>query len=401
MEKDFIANTYNNVPAYNRLLEEKGLMINELEHKNLPVMTKDRMIENEDAAIAPMYVYKLLNGELINCRTSGSTGKYLDIFWDESDFKRSMLSLWYYRYKYYGIRTNDKMCFFYTINPEENNGEVRKNNQWGFSKINLSMERMKEIYLKMSDFEPEWMLLQPSIAVLLCSCVEKYALRPLDSLKYIEFTGEMLSEAVRNRVKGIFKCHIANQYGANEVNSIAYECPNGHLHIMSDNVVVRVINRNKKAEQGEPGNICVTSLHNRAMPFINYDIGDMGIIKESCKCEYNKSSVLELTAGRSSSYIDGTNGKRINSYVFVQIMDRVNAITDGGIKQFQIVEKAKGNFLVKMVVDDEIPKEVLIECFYHNILENSLKEATFNFEFHAELFPDSETGKLSYLVKEE
>ncbi len=40
----------------------------------------------------------------------------MEIYWKESDYNKSMLPLWYLRKKYYGIGTDDKMCYFYTLN---------------------------------------------------------------------------------------------------------------------------------------------------------------------------------------------------------------------------------------------------------------------------------------------
>ena len=88
-------------------------------------------------------------------------------------------------------------------------------------------------------------------------------------LKYIEFSGELLTDEVREMTKTIFNCNIANQYGANEVNSIAYECPYGNLHVMKSNVYVEIADEYDNAIKDEcEGRVLLTSLTNSVMPFI-------------------------------------------------------------------------------------------------------------------------------------
>ena len=76
--------------------------------------------------------------------------------------------------------------------------------------------------------------------LLLCHLAEKYGI--WNNLRYIEFTGEYLELPLRHRVEAVFGCRTANQYGTKEVNSIAYKCPEGNLHVMSDNVLNEYVN---------------------------------------------------------------------------------------------------------------------------------------------------------------
>lgn len=119
--------------------------------------------------------------------------------------------------------------------------------------------KIEMTYFEILDYNPVWMILQPSIAVILCQIAEKNNSTP-SNLKYIELTGEELSDAARKKIQSVFRCYIANQYGCKEVNSIAFECPEGNMHCMSSNVYVEVTDTDNL--------IYVTSLNNHIMPFI-------------------------------------------------------------------------------------------------------------------------------------
>lgn len=46
----------------------------------------------------------------------------------------------------------------------------------GISKLLLNEKRIQEVYLKIYDYSPKWMMLQPSVALILCMAKEKYDL---------------------------------------------------------------------------------------------------------------------------------------------------------------------------------------------------------------------------------
>ncbi len=197
--KDHILNAYKSVPIYCNLVNQKqldmSLILAEEQYEDIPIIEKSFFVQQEQSPLSPEGTILLLQEKLIHLRTSGSTGKYMDIYWKKEDYKKSMLSLWWYRYLYYGILPKDKMCFFYSIGSREEQC-CENNKELGFSKSNLTRERMKSIYEKMLDFKPKWLLLQPSIAQLLCECKETYHLKRIESVQYIELSCEVLSDIV-------------------------------------------------------------------------------------------------------------------------------------------------------------------------------------------------------------
>lgn len=407
--KSIVKLAYTEVPLYIKSVCNCGRSIDDIlendEFEAIPFIDKSEIIQNGDNMISARYVTRYLSKELMIERTSGSSGKYMEIYWDKSDFTKSMMQLWLLRKKYYGISPSDKMCYFFTVYREmveDEQDEHLENNVWGFSKINLSTSRIIEIYKKMCEFKPKWLLLQPSIAVLLCQCIKNYSLEKLDSVEYIEFSSEILTDEVRKMTKETFNCQIADQYGANELNSIAYECPCGNMHIMDFNVYVEVIDDAGKNVQNQSGEICVTTLNNHAMPLIRYKIGDIGMITDTeCTCG-NKAPVMSLMSGRKNDFILCEDGTQITAYSFVRVIDRVNLRTSGAIKQFRIIQKGINRFKVTFVVDfDEmVDTYELEELFIDSISEDRLCDAVYEFEYEGELFPEDKTGKFRYFRRE-
>lgn len=390
---EYIRKTYNEVPMYYNM----NIKAEEIkEWDDIPIIEKNTVVKNGDSALAVSAIPLLMRGNLISSRTSGSTGKYMEIYWKEDDYKRSMLPLWYYRRRYYGIKPDDRLCFFYTLHNVGKSEDLYfyEKNSLGFLKANLDMEYLAEIYKRMEEYKPVWLLLQPSMAVLLCECMDRYGLDSLESVRYIEFSGEILTDNVRNMTKEHFKCRIANQYGANEFNSIAYECPYGHMHILESNVYVEEAGSNDESE------LILTTLTNTAMPLIRYRIGDRGIINKEHKCQCgNKSPVLELNSGRANDFIICENNEKKSPYALVRAIEAVGYMLEGVIKQFQIEQTDIGAFIVRLVVDtddDMFDEKYIEEAFRRNVIDRELEKSEYSFEYYDELFPDEGTGKYRY-----
>ena len=400
--KEFIKKAYKKVPLYVNLAHEFDINIDMFEHiDSLPLIEKEQVMLN-DTIIASDAIPLLYKNELILTRTSGSTGKYLDVYWKKQDYNKSLLPLWLLRKKYYNINPGDKMCFFYTILQLENEQDTCLiDNQLGFSKSKLDMESLKEVYLQMLEFRPKWIMLQPSIGLLLCQCIDKYGLDKIDTLEYIEMSGEILTDEIKSEVEKHFKCKIANQYGTNEVNSIAFECPEGNMHLMESNLIVEIVKDGNVVSDGEEGHIYVTTLTNSVMPLIRYNTGDIGkVIDSDCKCG-RKHKILELTSGRANDYILCEDESKMSSYVFVRAIDAVNYRCDVIIKQFKITQTDINEFEVVFVVDeDDLDQgEEIAYMFIHDIRDERLKNAKYSFEYRTHILPQEKNGKYMYFSR--
>ncbi len=400
-----------NVPFYRDFAEARGSKALRLE--DFPPIQKKDIIQNPDAFISEEYSrFPLMDKQLI-ARTSGSTGTYLKIHWDRRNYIESMIETWLLRKRYYGILPQDKQCGFFTTIYEGNklvaytegqNTLVQKN-KITFNRNNLDKEKIEKIYKEIYAFDPKWMMLQPSNAMLLAQCIEEKKLPKLRNLQFIELNGETLFENVRQQLKQVFECVIANLYGCAESNTISYECPNGHMHICKSGVHIEILDDvQKPVTDGTEGNIYITTFCNHAMPFIRYNTGDKGRILKNVVCECgNKGPVLELTAGRANDYAIDRYGEKVLASVFVRPIEFVNERIGQIINQFQVIQRDIDHFTVKLVVKKRYFnwQEAIKKMYLQNLWQDSLKDAKFNFEFYTELLPDSSTGKLAYFVRKD
>ena len=122
--------------------------------------------------------------------------------------------------------------------------------------------------------------------------------------------------------------------GEERARSIAHGCKNNHLHETEESVYVEVIN----PDENGFGNYIITSLINRAMPLIRYDIGDIGnIVENTCDCG-KKGRILNIQSGRTCEFYQDIN-KKVPAYFFARmLMDYADVIDSNFLVQFHVIQ---------------------------------------------------------------
>jgi phenylacetate-CoA ligase len=113
-----------------------------------------------------------------------------------------------------------------------------------------------------------------------------------------------------------FRCRVFNRYGSSEVSIIAAEDGTGHGLRVAPTVHVETLRADGSAcEDGECGEIAVTSLANFVMPLIRFRIGDVGALQRT-----NGKMYLERVLGRTVELFQTRQGTKIDGQYFIQCM---------------------------------------------------------------------------------
>jgi phenylacetate-CoA ligase len=191
------------------------------------------------------------------------------------------------------------------------------------------------------------------------------------SLKVCITTSEMLFEADKQLIKLQFGVPVVNEYGASELDLIAFENPNGNWQINSETLFVEILDKNNRVlPYGNEGRIVITSLYNKAHPFIRYDIGDIGILS---KKSTSKTPILKKLTGRTNDIAVLPSGKKAAGLTFYYITKRFIE-DDGNVKEFVIHQLKPDVFKIIYVSSNELPEEKkqIISAEMENYLEKGL-----------------------------
>lgn len=399
------------VPYYKKLFEEKGINFDERNAQEcfykIPVLNKNIVLNNSDTFISDEFK----KGELDVDRTSGSTGKILNIYWNNQDKIKSLMSLWSARKILHNILPTSKCCYFHSIAyrtaSDLSEKEVfsprmmvrDKGLVLSLSKLSFEEKTLDIYYRKIFEFDPEWIMCHPSTLYLFADFIEKTNKKRFNKLRFIELTGEYLIDSYRKKITDVFNVDTANHYGAKEVNGIAYECKNGHLHCLDNNVYVEIINGNENVGYDNVGHVCVTGLNNRSMPFIRYNLEDIAILRKGSMCGCgNHTPYLEICAGRNNEVIKLNNGKSVECVVFFYVVEWINAHLNNIISQFQIIRTSQNKFEVKLVLFDkynDLSNKIETE-FVEKVTEYGFIGCEWRFSFVDIIQPQQDTQKLNF-----
>lgn len=99
-------------------------------------------------------------------------------------------------------------------------------------------------------------------------------------------TSEMLTALDRHIIEESLRAPVFDAWGLNDGGASAYEClAHCGMHVDTTRAYVETVDDAGHPVWNEPGRIIVTSLTNRAFPFVRYDTGDMGILAwRDCSC---------------------------------------------------------------------------------------------------------------------
>lgn len=213
------------------------------------------------------------------------------------------------------------------------------------------------------------------------------------TLKVCVTTSEMLFKDDKVLLEQQFGIPIINEYGASELDLIAFENPKGAWQVNSETLYVEILDANDNVlPLGEEGRIVITSLYNKAHPFIRYDIGDTGILSKTSTLQH---PILEKLTGRTNDIIHLPSGKKAAGLTFYYITKSIIE-DDGNITEFIIEQIALDTFKIVYVSQHELSetKKLAITFEIERYLEPRIKV---NFSCVAQL-KRSKSGKLKQFI---
>ncbi len=213
------------------------------------------------------------------------------------------------------------------------------------------------------------------------------------TLKCCVVTSEMLFEDDKIMMEYYFGVPVINEYGASELDLIAFQNKKGDWQVNSETLFVEILDaENNILPYGKEGRIVITSLYNKAHPFIRYDIGDIGILDEKSTL---KTPILKKLIGRTNDIAVLPSGKKSPGLTFYYVTKSIIE-DDGNVKEFIIIQTKSDTFDIQYVSQIELTIQQIqnIEKAITTYLEKGLI-FTFN---RKEKLERSKSGKLKQFV---
>lgn len=215
------------------------------------------------------------------------------------------------------------------------------------------------------------------------------------TLKVAFTTSEVCDDIDRKILEKGFGVKVINEYGAAELDLIAFEDADSDWLLNYETLLVEILDdNNKPIKIGEEGKVVITSLYNKAMPFIRYELGDRAILTNKKKGPYQ---LLQKVVGRTNDIAILPSGKKSPGLTFYYISKSLLE-TGGFMKEFIIRQTTISHFHFEYSADRELNtvEKKLVEEAMETYLEKGLT-ATFEKKNKIER---TEAGKLKHFFSE-
>jgi phenylacetate-CoA ligase len=324
---------------------------------DIPIMTK------KDFQI-PL-IERISNGfdlkSIYTNKTSGSSGDPFVFVKDKYCHALTWASN-IYRFGWYNINFNRSLqARFYGI-PLDFIGNKKERikdfflHRYRFTIFDLSDKVLEKILIKFKQKKFDYVNGYTSSIVLFAKFLQSKNIILIDicpTLKVCIVTSEMLFEEDKLIMEKYFGVPIVNEYGASELDLIAFENPNSEWQVNAETLYVEILDsENNVLPYGKEGRIIITSLYNKAHPFIRYDIGDIGILDEKSTLQ---KPILKKLIGRTNDIAVLPSGKKSPGLTFYYVTKSIIE-DDGNVKEFIIIQTKTDTFQIDYVSEKELTK---------------------------------------------
>jgi phenylacetate-CoA ligase len=276
--------------------------------------------------------------------TGGSTGPALRIPLDRNAYCWYMGGQWR-GLQWWGLDIGDRGA---VLLPSGGRGRIRALarlvKDWALNWLPLPADAAFDqhadaVLARVEAFRPAFIYGYPSVLARLAQHRLRRPPARWPGPRLVVTAGEHLYGFQRRLIEHAFGSPIAEEYGCSEVGSIAFQCPEGTLHVTAESVLVEA------AQAAEAGSVLITGLRNPLIPLIRYELGDWVVRDtETCRCGRGLPSVRVF--GRVDEQLS-IGGERVPAQV---VIDRLLAAVEGAdhLASARIVERAASALVLQV-----------------------------------------------------
>jgi len=380
-----LEHAFENTAFYRRRFEEAGIAPKDIRDfddlRRLPPLTKEDLVRDQGELIAR----NLRPSELHQSTSGGSSGTHTPFYRDNASLNIKMAAEYRFN-RWCGWDVGGKVAVVWPAVQDLFDGRSWK------QKLRYTLvERHELLYSgqlneailsQMADrlrrYGPKLIRAFPYAFATLAKYIRDetpYQIRPDGILS----TGEPLLAKHRALFEEVFGCPVFDCYASRECGHTACECEaHDGLHVNADCLHVEFQMDNEPVEPGEPGHLLITDLDNYGMPFIRYDVGDIGVpLAGQCSCGRTLPR-MGMNAGRDTDFLYSPyDGSLISGSLSHDL------IADGpDVGQLQIIQDARDHLTIRVKrsaldPDDGIKTEYLEEIVnrvFHGTMRVSFEE---------------------------
>jgi phenylacetate-CoA ligase len=358
-----LAHCCENVPFYKEQFRRVGMSPFDIRSENhidrLPIVTKRTLREDYDRFFATDH-----SRRFDTWVSSGSTGEPFPFRLDKRSIAANTFAALARGRRWWGMDFGVREGMIWSGIRDVSGtrsgafSALRRRLSWRLKNIivinvyDLNSDAIQRAYKRFLDFQPVLIRAISSGLFRFCEGLENQGLDGQKlGVRGAIYTGESLPPAQRALVERVLGCKAISEYGCTELGVIAFECPNGGMHISHENLFVEYLADGRRAMPGEPAELIVTNLNDYAAPLVRYAVGDV-VVPTDRACPCGRSlPLISSVAGRTHDTIMTPEGAPIHGLYFTHIFDRLP-----NVHQFRIIQEKLDRIRIELKSANGMPE---------------------------------------------
>lgn len=349
----------------------------------IPVASKRELTEKSADEIIDASLLKKSDSD----HTSGSTGRPFHFYQD-----------WYASLRSFAVterifRTTGRRTPIVYMRARERNGFTFYRHLWffirGYNSIRYRMNDFQELGAR---FKNGFILYgYTSWVVELARQMEASGMEL--PIRAVMVAGEHLSASERVFIERVMKAELYTLYASREVGFLGFECERHNMHLSEEWALIEIVDEKGRAlPHGCEGRIVVTTFDNRVMPFIRYEIGDVGVIRDTA-CACGRTLHTLDFKGRTSELIELEDNRVVS---LLDIAYALGSYRDS-VRQYQIIQTSPLVFVIRVVPGPSYHTgKEYVEALLIRLLH---PRAQIQWEV-TEIIPEAQSGKAQYFIRD-
>jgi phenylacetate-CoA ligase len=352
--KSLLEFTQSTSPWYGASWRQAGLDAGRVtslaDFRRWPVIDRDTIRANRTAmrSTAP-------GMRLIAKATGGSSGVPLqfDLDFDSNDRR---MAAWHRGYGWAGAEPGNRQWYLWGV-PPSSAAEWKKRKVRLYDRLyrrhtescfDLSDAHLARFVASLAATRPDNIVAYTNALYTFARMLEAAGIRPFSPTSIV-VGAEKLHYYQRTTIERVFAAPVFETYGSREFMLIGAECEaHQGLHLTAEHLLVELLDdAGAPVAEGETGNVVVTDLTNRGMPFIRYANGDRAVAGgSSCACGRGLP-LLRAVTGRRLDVLTTPDGRALPGEFFPHILKEL-----ASVKQFQVIQDDPQAVTVRLVAPD-------------------------------------------------
>lgn len=354
----FLTEAGQRVPYYRDLFKARGFdpraLTSVRDLAALPLLTKSEIRAHVDELKAQGH------GPITRYNTGGSSGEPLVFFIGKGRKSHDVAAKWRAT-RWWGVDIGDPEAVIWGSPIEHGTQDRIRQLRDGLLRSELlpafemSEARLDGFIRTLQRQRPRMLFGYPSALTHIAKHAQRRGIA-LDGLgvKVAFVTSERLYDDQRQAISKAFACPVANGYGGRDAGFIAHECPQGGMHLTTEDIVVETVDaQGQPTPQGVAGEIVVTHMATIDFPFIRYRTGDVGTLSgATCACGRGLPLLQDLQ-GRTTDFVVAADGTVMHGLALIYVIRDLP-----GIRSFKVTQHTRTHTEVQLVPEGTLDASV-------------------------------------------